>query len=538
MILAEGHYPVLIVGAGPSGLMMAAQLLRYGVQPLIIDSKKGPTDQSRALAVQARSMEIYRQMGLADQVLQEGIQAESVSIQNDEKELVDLSLKKLGKNSTLFPFVHLLEQSKNERLLLGFLTQNCCPVYWDTTLEDLLQTENQIKANLKNDDKRSTITADWLVGADGAHSIVRKKLQIDFKGDTYANHFYLADIELNRAFAKNQITLKMGNASFTGIFPMKGVNRFRVVATLPKAFTNQEEVSFEEIQADLKKSLPENLSVQKCHAFSIYKLHHRMAEKFRDKRSFLIGDAAHIHSPVGGQGMNTGLQDAYNLAWKLAGVINQKLQPSILDSYAEERMPVARKLLQTTDRFFNLINSQNIFNRFLLNHIFPKLIRFLWEKESFREFGFRTISQIGIDYRNSKINLNLSKAEHIKAGDRLPFIKIFDEKKKQKTDLHAWCSKPGFTFIALGKLKENDLFNLARWITQHYPQQLNFFYLPFSAKNKAVFDCFELKEDQHKAIIVRPDMYIGYLNDTVHVDLIDQYLGQVAGCNKAAKKQV
>lgn len=537
MIAAEGHYPVLIVGAGPSGLMMAAQLLRYGIQPLIIDSKKGPTDQSRALAVQARSMEIYRQMGLADLALQDGIQAESVSIRSDEKELVRFSLQNLGQNDTPFPFVHLLEQSKNERLLLGFLTQNCCPVYWDTDLEDFVQTENQIKANLKSDDKRSTITADWLVGADGAHSTVRKKLQIDFKGDTYANKFYLADVELNQSFAENQITLKMGNASFTGIFPMKGVNRFRVVATLPKVFADREEVFFEEIQADLEKSLPENLKIEKCHAFSVYKLHHRMAEKFRDKRSFLIGDAAHIHSPAGGQGMNTGLQDAYNLAWKLAGVISQKLKPTILDSYAAERMPVARKLLQTTDRFFNLINSQNWLNQLFRNQIFPKLIQFLWKKESFRAFGFKTVSQIGINYRNSKINLNLSKAENVKAGDRLPFIRIFDEKRKQQTDLHAWCSKPGFTFIALGKLKENDLFNLARWITQNYPQQLNFFYLPFSAKNKAVFDCFELKDDQHKAVIVRPDMYIGYLNDTIHVDLIGDYLEKIAGCIKAQKKQ-
>lgn len=536
MIPAESHYPVLIAGAGPSGLMMAAQLLRYGIQPLIIDSKKGPTDQSRALAVQARSMEIYRQMGLADQALQEGIQAESVSIQNDEKELVKISLQNLGQNSTLFPFVHLLEQSKNERLLLGFLTKNCCPVYWNTSLEELIQEENQIKATLKSDDKRSTITADWLIGADGAHSIVRKQLQIDFKGHAYANKFYLADVEFDQTFAGHQITLKMCNASFIGLFPMKGISRFRVVATLPPRFANREEVFFEEIEADLSKSLPKNLSIQKCHAFSIYKLHHRMAEKFRNKRSFLIGDAAHIHSPAGGQGMNTGLQDAYNLAWKLAGVINQKLQPSILNSYAAERMPVARKLLATTDRFFSFINSQSLINRFFRNQILLKLIQFLWKKESFREFSFKTISQLGIDYRNSKINFKLSKASNIKAGDRLPFIKIFDEKKKQETDLHAWCSKPGFTFIALGKLKENDLFNLARWITQSYPQQLNFFYLPFSVKNKAVFDCFELKEDQHKAIIVRPDMYIGYLNDTIHVDLIDQYLEQVVGCIKAHKK--
>jgi len=484
MIPAEGHYPVLIVGAGPSGLMMAAQLLRYGIQPIIIDIKKGPTSQSRALAVQARSMKIYRQMGLADQALQEGIPAETISIQNDEEEMVRLSLQNLGQNATPFPFIQMLEQSKNERLLLGFLTLNCCPVYWNTTLTDFSQDETSIKAHLKSDDKRSIVTADWLIGADGAHSMVRKQLHINFKGDTYANRFYLADMEFDQGFTEKQITLKMGNASFTGFFPMKGVNRFRVVATLPKAFADREEVRFEEVEADLAKSLPATVIIKKCHAFSIYKLHHRMAEKFRDKRSFLIGDAAHIHSPVGGQGMNTGLQDAYNLAWKLAGVINNNLQPAILESFAAERMPVARRLLQTTDRLFNLINSQNLLNRFFRNNILPNLIRFFWKQEKFREFGFKTISQIGIDYHESKINLNLSKAENMKAGDRLPFIRIFDEKKKQETDLHAWCSKPGFTFIALGKLKENDLFDLARWIAQNYPQQLNFFYLPFSVKIK------------------------------------------------------
>lgn len=536
MIPANGHYPVLIVGAGPSGLMMAAQLLRYGIQPLIIDGKKGPTDQSRALAVQARSMEIYRQMGLSNQALQEGIRAETISIQNDEEELVKLSLQKLGKNTTPFPFIQMLEQSKNERLLLGFLTQNCCPVYWNTTLADLSTEENKVTAHLKSDDKNSMVTADWLIGADGAHSFVRKKLQIDFKGDTYANKFYLADVEFDQPFADKQLTIILGHASFTAFFPVKDVNRFRIIAPLPKTLLDQEDVRFEEVEADLKKALPANLAIKKCHAFSVYKLHNRIAEKFRDKNSFLVGDAAHIHSPVGGQGMNTGLQDAYNLAWKLAGVINKNLEPAILKSYAEERMPVARKLLATTDRLFNIINSESFLSRFFKNHVFPTLIRFFWKQEKFREFGFKTISEIGISYRSSKINLNLGKAENVKAGDRLPYIQIFDEKKKQETDLQAWCSKPGFTLIALGKLKENELFNLARWITQNYPQ-LNFFYLPFSAKNKPVFDCFELKEDQHKAVIVRPDMYIGYLNDSIHVDLIGDYLEKIVGCIKAPKKQ-
>ncbi len=537
MNLPEGHFSVLIVGAGPSGLMMAAQLLRYGVQPLVIDSKKGPTNQSRALAVQARSMEIYRQMGLADRALQEGIQAESVSIQNDEKELVNLSLKNLGKNSTLFPFVHLLEQSKNERLLLDFLTQKCCPVFWDTTLADFVQQENQLKAHLKSAGKNSTVTAGWLIGADGAHSLVRKLLNIDFKGDAYANKFLLADVEFEQASVQNQIILRLGNASFTGLFPMKGENRFRAIATLPARFADQHEIKYEDIEADLAEMLPQNLRIKTCNAFSVYKLHHRMAEKFRHKNSFLIGDAAHIHSPAGGQGMNTGLQDAYNLAWKLAGVINQNYQPEILESYAEERMPVARKLLKTTDRLFNFINSKNVFNRFMKNYFMAGLLQYFWKKENLRAFGFATVSETGIAYRNSKINLNLSKAKNIRAGDRLPYLKVFDEKKQQETDLHAWCAKPGFTFLALGKLTEHDLFALARWISLNYPQ-LNFFYLPFSVKNKPVFDYFELTENQHKAVIVRPDMYIGYLNDTIHVELIADYLEQIAGYFPATKKQV
>ena len=534
MLAPEGHFPVLIVGAGPSGLMMAAQLLRYGVQPLIIDRKKGPTDQSRALAVQARSMEIYRQMGLADRALQEGIQAESVSIQNDEKELVKLSLKNLGKNSTLFPFVHLFEQSKNERLLLDFLTQKCCPVFWDTTLEEVIREENQIKAHLKSTGKNSIVSANWLIGADGAHSAVRQFLQIDFKGDAYANKFMLADVEFEQVFAEHQIVLKLGNASFTGIFPMKG-NRFRVIATLPSDLKNRQDVDFEEVKADFAKMLPQNLRIKNCNAFSVYKLHHRMAEKFRYKNSFLIGDAAHIHSPAGGQGMNTGLQDAYNLAWKLAGVINQNYQPQILESYAEERMPVARKLLRTTDRAFNFINSKNLVSRVLKQLILPPFLRFFRKQENLREFGFETISEIGISYRDSKLNLNLSQTKTVKAGDRLPYVKVFDEKKQQETDLHAWCFKPGFTFMALGKLGEHELFALARWISLNYPQ-LNFFYMPFSARNKAVFDCFEMSENQRKAIIVRPDMYIGYLNDAVQVELIADYLEKIVGFADTTKK--
>ena len=265
------------------------------------------------------------------------------------------------------------------------------------------------------------------------------------------------------------------------------------------------------------------------HWFTTYRLHHRMADNFRQQRCFLVGDAAHIHSPVGGQGMNTGLQDAYNLAWKLAGVVNNQLNEKILDSYAAERMPVAKDLLSTTDRVFTMVMSRNWLNRLFKKALLPKLLKYAWSKEKWREEVFKRVAQLHINYRDSSLSLHLSQAISIKAGDRLPYLKVFDEKKQQETDLHEWCSKPGFTFIVLGKLSEMDLFTLAKWITQSYPAILNFFYLPRSAKNQPIFDAFEVKSNQGKSLIIRPDMHIGFINDKVDMVLMDNYLRSVVG---------
>ena len=160
---------------------------------------------------------------------------------------------------------------------------------------------------------------------------------------------------------------------------------------------------------------------------------------------------------------------------------------------------------------------------------YARLLKFVWSKPNLRELFFRRLSQININYRDSKINLHLSHTTKIKAGDRLPYLKVFDEKKQEETDLHEWCSKPGFTFIVLGNLKEIDLFTLAKWLTQNYPGIINFFYLPPSVKNMAVFETFEIKKGQKKALIVRPDMHIGFMNDVVDIDMMDNYLRNVVG---------
>lgn len=534
MIITETHTKVLIVGAGPSGLMMAAQLLRNGVQPIIIDGKQGPTSESKALAVQARSLEIYRQMGVIDRVIENGKQAEGIVFNEDRKEVAALSFVNTGEGQTAFPYILLYQQSKNERLLLDFLTLNCCPVYWGTTLTSMEQTANQVKAQLQFGEQAIALTCDWVVGADGAHSAVRKQLQIPFNGDTYAHNFYLADVELeNVELNDNRVHLFLAKNGVSAFFPMPETNRYRAIGNLPDELDKKDDLQVEDILPGLEKISGLPIKIAETYWFTTYRLHHRMADNFREQRCFLVGDAAHIHSPVGGQGMNTGLQDAYNLAWKLAGVVNSQINKNILNSYAAERMPVAKTLLSTTDRAFTLIMSRSWLTGIFKKWIMPGLLKMLWGNKTIREAFFRRVSQISIAYRDSAINLHLSQSTKIKAGDRLPYLKVFDEKKQEETDLHEWCNKPGFTLIVLGKLPELDLFTLAKWITQKYPGILNFFYLPPSAKNQEIFDVFEVNKKQGKSLIIRPDMYIGFVNDKVDMVLMDNYLKNVVGIEES-----
>jgi 2-polyprenyl-6-methoxyphenol hydroxylase-like FAD-dependent oxidoreductase len=534
MPITETATKVLIVGAGPSGLMMAAQLLRYGTQPVIIDSKEGPTEYSKALAVQARSMEIYRQMGVVDKALADGKEARGVVINQEGKATASLTLRDIGEKETLYPYVFMYPQSKNERLLLDYLTQHACPVYWSNTLISFKQNVGNVNAVIQQaDGSQHTLTCDFLIGADGPHSPVRKQLQIPFKGSTYKQSFYLidADTDINEQHP-DYVNLYLSSKGFAAFFPIKDTN-MRIVGNLPPQLEDNDAVQYDEILPSLQQVMNTPIHKMDCNWFATYKLHHRMAENFRQQNCFLIGDAAHIHSPVGGQGMNTGLQDAYNLAWKLAGVINGNIKPTILDSYANERMPVARELLRSTDSAFNLVISKNWFVDLFKKLVVARLLKSLWKSARIREKFFRLVSQIGINYRNSDISLHLSYGSQIKAGDRLPYIPIYDEKREIETDLHEWCSKPGFTLIILGRFEEMFLFTAARWISQQYNGVLNFYYLPPSGKNLKVFEAFETDPHGQKAIIVRPDMYIGYMNDVVDLAIIDNYLRNVVGMNRS-----
>ncbi|QJD96760.1 hypothetical protein HH214_13215 [Mucilaginibacter robiniae] len=523
----QGPAPVLIVGAGPSGLMMAAQLLRYGIQPIIIDNRPGPTQHSKALAVQARSLEIYRQLGIADAVIPNGKPAQGLHFNVGGKPKATFPLHDIGEGYTPYPFIHIYQQHKNERALVDYLTQNNCPVYWNTTLTTLQQGTGVVSATLKLAEEEYHLTCNWLIGADGAHSTVRKQLQIPFTGDTYTHQFYLADVVLDEV--DDFVNLYLSSRGFTAFFPMPEAGAYRVLGNLPDQLAQKVDLALNDVLPRIQRITRKPLQVQQVNWFTTYRLHHRMADEFQQGRCFLIGDAAHIHSPVGGQGMNTGLQDAYNLAWKLAGVIRKQLPSTILSSYQAERMPIAEQLLKTTDRAFTLVMSRHWWARVFKRWILPLLLKRAWKSPKLRFTFFKQISQTGISYVHSPLSLHLSHLQDIKAGDRLPYFTIYDDKNQQETDLHAWCNTPGFTLITLGQVQEQPMLNLTQWLTQNYPDRLHYHHLSPSVKNQQAFNAFEISPGQAKAVIVRPDLYIGLLSDTLDVEILDNYLRNVVG---------
>ncbi|WP_207428505.1 NAD(P)/FAD-dependent oxidoreductase [Pedobacter sp. SYSU D00535] len=528
MTTFPSHTSVLIVGAGPSGLMMAAQLLRNGIHPVIIDSKTSLTPHSKALAIQSRSLEIIRQMGLHDLFLQHGNIVRNFEIQGHRGEVSKFDLTSLGKDETEFPFVLILEQSKTERLLLDYLTNNACSLYWNSSLTAISSSDEGVKATVDREGQVHEIYCDWVVAADGASSKVRQLLNIPFRGKTYEDQFYLADVDMRESRAEEAIGIFVKDEGFAGYFPMQG-ETVRFIGNLPQTLKGRPDIAFSDLKPYLTYTLGSAIPDSRCRWFSVYKLHQRVAEKFKVQRCFLIGDAAHVHSPAGGQGMNTGLQDAYNLAWKLSGVIKGSFDEQILETYAEERMEVAKKLLATTDRIFSIGVSQNWLVRKLRKFVLPRLLRFSDRRDNFAKSFFPLISQTGVQYRTGPISVHHSQSRRVQAGDRLPYIKLFDEKLKRETDLHQWCAKPGFTLLVIGWLNSRDLMLLAKWITQTFPFNLNFYYLPHSEKNQHVFDLFEVGERQKKAVIVRPDLYIGYINDAVVIELIETYLKDTVG---------
>ncbi len=428
---------VVIIGAGPTGLSLACQFVRYGVDFVIIEknegitpySKKneGITPYSKAIGVQARTLEIYEQLGLAQKAVEQGTVAARGRLIVGGEVRGELDFSNIGEGLSPYPFVLMLEQSKNEKLLYEYLQSHRKEVLWRTELDSFSQNKSGVTVQVKTTDSASQIIkARYLVGCDGPKSLVRHTLGLSFEGSTFERTFYVADAQIDWNLNHDALHICLSKDSFVVFFPLKGEKRYRIVGVFPEEFAKDEsDILYEEIEARIKKEANLDLEIHDVEWFSTYKVHTRHVNKFSEGKGFLAGDAAHIHSPAGAQGMNTGIQDGYNLAWKMALVLQGKMDEILLETYNEERLENAKNLLRTTDRMFQFAAGSEWFLAFLRTNVLPPLANCILSIDAVRKFVFPLLSQIGINYRHSSLSRHAGDENYeIKAGDRMPYFLV------------------------------------------------------------------------------------------------------------------
>jgi hypothetical protein len=251
----------------------------------------------------------------------------------------------------------------------------------------------------------------------------------------------------------DELNVYLAPRGFHLFFPMAGANRWRVIGILPDDMQSKPDLSFQDVVPSLRHDVGAELSFASCLWFSTYRIHHRCTERFRDRRCFVLGDAAHVHSPMGGQGMNTGLQDAYNLAWKLALVATGQADDTLLDSYEAERHPVALRLLATTDRAFRFVVSDSWWSTIFRTYIMPNALAIAMKRPQARLSAFSTISQLGIRYRQSPLSRTLpGVSEHApQAGDRFPWLQLTFDGGSRSEDLFQRLDDTRFNLLVIGQ---------------------------------------------------------------------------------------
>jgi 2-polyprenyl-6-methoxyphenol hydroxylase-like FAD-dependent oxidoreductase len=480
---------VLIVGAGPTGLVLALWLTHLKVPIRLIDSATQPGTTSRALAVQARTLEFYDQIRLARTVVERGHRVEAVSFWAAGKRRASAILGDLGATLSPFSFALVFPQDEHERLLIDCLAELGVAVERGCELTSFEESGGGVRARVKHPDGRvEPVEAAYIAGCDGAHSAVRTTLGIGFGGGTYAHLFYVADVQATGAVIDGNIHVALDTTDFLAVFARRPTGAVRLVGTVrDDATTSPEQMTWEHVSRRVMSWLP--IQVERVNWFSTYRVHHRVAEHFRRSRAFLLGDAAHIHSPLGGQGMNTGIGDAVNLAWKLAAVLQGRAAESILDSYEPERLAFARRLVQTTDRAFSIVTSPSWSARFFRLEIFPRLLAMLVKTRTMRRLIFRTVSQTAVDYRGSP--MSEGRAGGVRGGDRLPWVRLGED-----TDNFAPLDSIGWQVHVYGKPRpEIESFCSDRGLPLHaFPWRVE-------------FRSSGLTRDA--AYLVRPDGYVG-----------------------------
>lgn len=439
---------VLIVGAGPTGLTMALELALHNISFRIIEKSPTPSDKSRALVIHPRSLELLNRHGLAETLVQESTVGTGARVYVNKKQTMEMDFSDLGFENTAYPRPIWISQADTESILASHLEATYGGVIErGAVASEINQDDTGADVIISKDDQSESFRFRYVVGCDGAHSAVRHAAGMSFEGAPYPQDFILCDAHLEWDRAKDgakPLTVFLGPTGLLVMFPMKE-DTVRLVASRPSDVLNGRDPGSDPTVDDFKtlisKMIPGEVELHDVFWLASFRLHHRGVDTYRKKRLFVAGDAAHIHSPAGGQGMNTGIQDAVNLGWKLAHVIyrerdGKKTKDHWLDSYDEERRRVGMHLLNGTDRIFGYGSSTNYFwvmwRNFVATWVLPRML----STRERRGTAFRFISQLGIRYRFSPITRASNGTLLVKGGDRAP-----DSKVRLRSGEEKWLSQ-------------------------------------------------------------------------------------------------
>lgn len=427
---------VLVVGAGPTGLTLAAQLREFGVPFRIVDRLEDRTRESRALGVQARTLELLQTLRLGEPLVARGRTSTRLVLHVDARPVAEASLGDIRATDTRFPFILFVSQAETEALLAGHLRARGVTIERGVELVDAEPDVDNVRCTIMHTDGREEVVrASYLVGCDGAHSTLRRIAGIPFEGGSYPQSFVLGDVEAEGPLTPGAVNAFIGSGVAI-FFPLGRPTTWRVIAMTTngsgaegKDVTDRDDLSLAELQERIDVPTSASVRVRDPAWITRFRLHHRQTTRYRVGRIFLAGDAAHIHSPVGAQGMNTGIQDAWNLGWKLALVARGAANPGLLDTYEAERWPVGHFLLRYTDRAFGIFTramSSSALAEWARRAVIPAILPPVLGSTRVRANVFRFISELDIRYRRTPAvtegEPRLPRGP--RAGDRLPDARI------------------------------------------------------------------------------------------------------------------
>ncbi len=515
----EPQPDVLVVGAGPAGLTLAAQLHSFGARVRLVDRQLDRVHESRALAIQPRTLEVLAGLGVTQTLVGLGNTAVQVRLHAGHR-VVSIPLYDTGVADTAYQFLLFLSQAETERVLGKQLQRRGVPVERGVELAGIDQpgpAQTSLTCRLRHrDGQDETIRVRYLAGCDGANSTVRRLAGIPFEGRAYPQTFLLADLEVDGLDAGAAHTY-LADPGMLFFFPLGTPATWRMLTLRPPVGSGGESpVTLAQLQAIADQYTGGRLRLRDPVWISDFRVHNRGAARYRTGPVFLAGDAAHVHSPAGAQGMNTGIQDAVNLGWKLALTTRGLAAPTLLDTYEPERAPVGQKVRRFTDRPFTIATSHHPLPRLARTQLAPRLAPLAARLTPARAAVFRTISELGIRYRHSPASTEGPRHPRRgpKAGDRLPDAPLVRD--SQPTTLHAELAAPSYHLLLCGPARCWPAPTLAA-LTERWPSQLAVRLLTRDATPGGLHDPagtalarLGCRPDRAAHYLIRPDGHIGY----------------------------